>query len=52
MKNKSIINELFSMMKERKSWWLAWTIILLLILRVFLLAAYSNELSVFIYALF
>ena len=51
-KNKSLIREAWDFLRVRKAWWLAPTVILLLIVGVLIIIAQSSALSPFIYALF
>ncbi len=51
-KNKSLMGEVWNFLKVRKAWWLAPTIILLLLVGVLIIIAQSSALSPFIYALF
>ncbi|HLE07187.1 MAG TPA: DUF5989 family protein [archaeon] len=50
--NKSFLGEIWALLKERKAWWLAPVIILLLIVGVLIVFGQSSALSPFIYALF
>ena len=51
-KNKSLLFELWDFLKVRKAWWLAPTIILLIIVGALIIFSQSSALSPFIYALF
>ncbi len=51
-KNKSLIGEFWDFLKVRKVWWLAPTIILLIIVGVLIMLGQGSALSPFIYALF
>jgi len=50
--NKSLLRELYEFLKERKMWWLAPIIIMLLLVGVLIIVGQSSALSPFIYALF
>jgi hypothetical protein len=52
MKNKGMLGELLGFLIDRKAWWLAPTIALLLIVAVLIIFGQSSALSHFIYALF
>ena len=52
MGNKSLLGESWDFLKVRKAWWLAPTIILLLLFGVLIIFGQSSSLSPFIYALF
>jgi hypothetical protein len=51
-KNRSFLGETWTFLKVRKAWWLAPTIILLLLIGVLIILSQSSALSPFIYALF
>ncbi len=51
-KNKSLFGELWDFLKVRKAYWLAPTIILLIIVGILIIFAQSSALSPFVYALF
>ena len=51
-KNGSLIGELWSFLKERKAWWLAPIIIVLILVGVLIVFSQSSAISPFIYALF
>lgn len=51
-KNKSLFGEFWSFLKVRKAYWLAPTIILLIIVGLLIIFAQSSALSPFVYALF
>jgi hypothetical protein len=50
-KNKLIIFELLSFMKERKKWWLLPIVIMLILVGILIIFGQSSALSPFIYAL-
>ncbi len=50
--NKSLIREMYEFIKERKMWWLAPIIIMLLLVAIFIIMGQSSALSPFIYAFF
>ena len=50
--NKSFIGEFGSFLWERKLWWLAPIVVLLLLVTVLIVFGQSSALSPFIYALF
>lgn len=52
MKNKSLLIELWSFLKVRKAWWLAPTIIMLILAGILIVFGQSSALSPFIYSLF
>jgi predicted cobalt transporter CbtA len=51
-KNKSLLGELGAFLMERKVWWLAPIIIMLILVGVLIIFSQSSALSPFIYALF
>jgi hypothetical protein len=51
-KNKTLLMELWSFLKERKAWWLAPVIILLVLAAALIIFSHSSAVSPFIYALF
>ena len=50
--NKGLVGELFAFLRERRAWWLAPVIILLLAIGALIIFSQSSVLSPFIYALF
>jgi len=52
MKNKSILGEVWSFLKVRKAWWLAPTVVLLILAGALIVISQSSALSPFIYSLF
>ena len=52
MKNKGLVGELWSFMKENKKWWLLPIIVVLLLVGVLIILGQSSAISPFIYALF
>jgi len=52
MENKSFLPEIWAFLKERKAWWLAPTIIILILVGILIVFSQSSALSPFIYALF
>jgi len=51
-KNKPLLLELWSFMKETKKWWLLPIIIMLILVGILVVFGQSSALSPFIYALF
>ena len=51
-KNKNIISELWSFMKQNKAWWLTPIIIMLILVGVLIFLGQSSAVSPFVYALF
>jgi hypothetical protein len=51
-KNRSLLGEAWLFLKERKAWWLAPIVLLLMLVGVLIIAGQSSALSPFIYALF
>lgn len=51
-KNKTIVGEALSFLKERKAWWLTPIIIMLILIGVIIVFGQSSVVSPFIYALF
>jgi hypothetical protein len=51
-KNDSLFIEFWNFLKQRKSWWLAPIIIMLLLTGLLIILGQSSALSPFIYALF
>ena len=51
-KNKSLLTDLWDFLKERKAWWLAPIIIMLLLVGILIIFGQSSVVSPFIYALF
>lgn len=51
-KNKSLLGELWDVLKVRKAWWLAPIIIMLILLAILVIFGQSNSLSPFAYTLF
>lgn len=51
-KNKSTPAELWDFLKERKAWWLAPIIIMLVLVGLLIVFAQSSPVSPFVYALF
>jgi hypothetical protein len=51
-KNRSLLGETWLFLKERKAWWLAPIVFLLMLVGVLIIAGQSSALSPFIYALF
>jgi hypothetical protein len=52
MENNGLIREMWAFLKERKAWWLAPIIIMLLLIGALIIFSQSSALSPFIYALF
>ena len=52
MKRLTIIKEFLEFLRERKKWWIAPIVIILLVLGVLLIFAHSSPLAPFIYSLF
>jgi len=52
MVNKSLLGELLDFLNERKAWWLAPLLIMLVLVGVLIIFAQSSAVSPFIYALF
>jgi hypothetical protein len=50
--NKSLLKELWDLLKVRKAWWLAPTIIMLILVGILIVFSQSSAISPFIYALF
>jgi len=50
--DQGLFSELWSFLKERKAWWLAPIIVMLLLVGVLIIAGQSSAVSPFIYALF
>lgn len=50
--NPSFLSELFLFLKERKAWWLAPVIIMLVLVGTLIILGSSSVLSPFIYSLF
>lgn len=50
--NKGLVRELLGFLMERKAWWLAPIIVLLILVAVLIIAGQSSAVSPFIYALF
>ncbi len=50
--NKGFLRELFGLLKARKVWWLAPTIILLVFASALIIFGQSSAISPFIYSLF
>lgn len=51
-RNKSLFGEIWGFLKERKAWWLAPIIIMLVIVGLLIVFGQSSAISPFIYALF
>jgi membrane glycosyltransferase len=51
-KNKTLLGEIWAFLKERKAWWLAPIIIMLILVSILIIFGQSSALSPFIYALF
>jgi hypothetical protein len=51
-RNRGLVSELWTFLKERKAWWLAPIIIMLVLVGVLIIIAKSSAISPFIYALF
>lgn len=49
--NRSLLGETWDFLKSHKAWWLAPTIILLLLISIMFMVSTSNSISMFIYAL-
>ena len=47
-----LLGELWSFLKERKAWWLAPIIVMLVLVGILIIAGQSSAVSPFIYALF
>lgn len=50
--NPGFLNELFLFLKERKAWWLAPVIVMLVLVGALIILGSSSVLSPFIYSLF
>lgn len=50
--NKILIAELWDFLKERKAWWLAPIIIMLLLVGILIVLGQSSSVSPFVYVLF
>ena len=50
--NKSLLGELWNLLKVRKAWWLAPIIIMLILVGLLIIFGQSSAVSPFIYALF
>lgn len=50
--NKTLLGEMWGFLKERKAWWLAPIIIMLVLVAVLIIFSQSSAISPFIYALF
>ena len=51
-KNRPLLKEIWSFMKERKAWWLAPIIILLILAGALIIFGQSSAISPFIYTIF
>ena len=51
-KNKSLLRETWDFLMERKAWWLAPVIIMLILVGILIIFGQSSAVSPFIYALF
>ncbi len=51
-KNKSLLNETWDFLMERKVWWLAPIIIMLILVGILIIFGQSSAVSPFVYALF
>ena len=51
-KNKSLLRETFDFLMERKAWWLAPIIIILILVGVLIIFGQSSAVSPFIYTFF
>jgi hypothetical protein len=52
LKNKSFLSELVSMLWEKKLWWLAPIVIILILFAVLLVLGQSSVISPFVYTIF
>ncbi len=51
-KNKSLMGEIWSFLKVRKSWWLTPIIVMMILVGMLIVFSQSSAVSPFIYALF